>query len=287
MAAVAGLVAALVESAPQRLDDNLGVPLVSGLLLFCLLQTEGAWQDLEVGFLLGRIALGLPINAALAVLAYALRVVDRSGAVAGTLLGTAVLAFLHGGGLAVLVAYLLVAAGCTRLGYPRKLALGLAEPHGGRRSAAHAVANLGVAAAAAVLAGVVPEARIFILAFVGSLAAAAADTAASEIGQAWGGGPVLITGFRPVAPGTDGGVTWLGTAAALVAAALVALGAWGAGLIASGSVWKIALAGFLATLIESVVGATVERRGLLDNHGVNFVNTLSGALVAALLTRGG
>ncbi len=283
VAAAAGLVAALVESSPQRLDDNLGVPLVGGLALACLLQTQGAWDGLWSAGLLGRLAIGLAINLVLAALAYAARVVDRSGGLAGLVLGTVIWAFLGGGGWALLVAFLVVGAGSTRLGPSRKLATGLAERRGGRRGAANAVANAAVAAACALLAGAVPEGGIYTFAFVGSLAAAAADTAESEIGLLWGGRPVLITSLRPVPPGTDGGVTLMGTGAGLAAAALVAASGWGAGLIGASAVPWIALAGLLATAVESVVGATIERRGLLDNHAVNFVNTLTGALLGAVM----
>lgn len=36
-----------------------------------------------------------------------------------------------------------------------------------------------------------------------------------------------------------------------------------------------------ATLAESLVGATLERVGLLDNDGVNFFNTLVAAILGA------
>ena len=283
VAGVAGLLVALLESSPQRLDDNLTVPLLGGLALVCLLQTQGAWGGLWNAGLPGRLAVGLAISLAFGALALAARVVDRRGALAGLILGTVIWVFLGERGYAVLVAFLVVGGGSTRLGYSRKLAWGLAEGRGGRRGAGNAVANAGVAAAAALLAGLVPEGGIYTLAFAGSLAAAAADTAASEIGQAWGGEPVLITDFHPVPRGTDGGVTLVGTAAALVAAVLVAASAWGAGLIDSPAASRIALAGLLATLVESVVGATVERRGLLDNNAVNFLNTLTGGLLAAAM----
>ncbi len=282
VAGVVALVAAAVESLPQRLDDNLSVPLVSGLALFCLLQTEGSWDGLWTMGLLQRLLFGLAVNLVFSALARGARVVDRSGGLAGLLVGTIIWVFLGGGGFAVLAAFLVVAGGSTQIGYSRKLGRGLAEARGGRRGAANVVANGSVAAGCALLAGVVPEGGIYVVAFAGSLAAAAADTAASEIGQLWGGRPVLITTWRPVSVGTDGGITVVGTAAALVAAVLVAASAWGGGLIDRSAVLWIALAGLLATMIESVIGATLERRGFLDNHAVNFLNTLTGALLGAL-----
>jgi uncharacterized membrane protein len=46
-------------------------------------------------------------------------------------------------------------------------------------------------------------------------------------------------------------------------------------------VGAVVLAAFVATSLESVVGATLEKRGLLDNDAVNFLCSLSGALLAA------
>ncbi len=52
-------------------------------------------------------------------------------------------------------------------------------------------------------------------------------------------------------------------------------------LLAGSACAILPVAAFVATTLESVVGATLEKRGLLDNEAVNFLNTLVGALVAA------
>jgi len=57
------------------------------------------------------------------------------------------------------------------------------------------------------------------------------------------------------------------------------------GLYPARSVLIVALAGLTATLLESAVGASFERRGLVGNHAVNRFNTLSGALLAVGGTR--
>ncbi len=43
----------------------------------------------------------------------------------------------------------------------------------------------------------------------------------------------------------------------------------------------VVVAAFLGTTFESVVGAALEKRQLLDNEALNFLNTLVGALIAA------
>lgn len=279
----AALLGALVESLPQGLDDNLSVPLLAGLLLFCLLLTEGRWAGWlgpEPG---ERLGWALGVNAALAVLAYAIRGVDLSGAVAGFLLGSLIWASLGGAGWSLLFAFFVIGTACTKLGYRQKAAAKLAQEKGGRRSARHALANGGVAAACALFAATTAFPEAFALALAGALATAAADTAGSEIGQLWGRRTFLITTLRPVPRGTQGAVSIEGTLAGVAASVLVAaLGAWG-GLYPWSGVAVVVVAAFLGTVLESVVGATLERRGLLDNEAVNFLNTLVGALIAGLL----
>jgi uncharacterized protein (TIGR00297 family) len=278
------LLGAAVESVPQRLDDNISVPLLAGLLLFSILLTEGRWEGVVAGGLLPRLAIGAAVNAVLAGLAYAIRGVDRSGASIGWLLGTLIWGALGWAGWLLLLAFFVIGTGCTKLGYRRKAAAKLAQEKGGRRSARHAIANGGVAALAAVFAAASPYPLVFSLAFAGALATAAADTAGSEIGQLWGRRTFLVTTLRPVPRGTQGAVSVEGTLAGVVASALVALlGAWG-GLYPLSGALAVVVAAFLGSLLESVVGATIERAGLLDNEAVNFLNTLIGALLAAALS---
>ena len=113
-----------------------------------------------------------------------------------------------------------------------------------------------------------------------ALVEATADTVSSEIGQAFGGTPLMLTTLRRVAPGTDGAVTVIGTAAGILAGMLVAAaGSWSLGIGFRGG--SIALAGGVAGLFfDSLLGATVERRGWLGNDLVNFSSTAFAAGVA-------
>lgn len=277
----AALFSAFLESQPQELDDNVGVPLLTGLFLFGLSATEGYWTaELDPYAFLHAVVSGLVANLVLGALAYKARSIDVSGAVAGTVLGTVIYAFLGWRGFLLLVAFFVLGSAATRLGHEEKVAHRLAQDAGGRRSARHAVANAGVPALLAFFAAATPYGSLLLPAFAAAFASAASDTLESEIGQLKGGRTVLITTFERVPRGTDGAVSLAGTLAGLAGSAVIALLGWAVGLYAPGGILVVAVAGFLGSVADSLAGATLERRGLLDNEAVNVMCTLAGALVA-------
>jgi len=146
---------------------------------------------------------------------------------------------------------------------------------GGRgRNERQVLANGGVAALAA-LAGSWP-------AFAGALAAATADTWATEIGSHSPTPPRLITNGRPVPAGTDGGITLLGTAGGIAGALLIAVLA--RVLVPGGFLMPVAVAGIAGMLLDSLLGATLQGRlTWLDNDAVNLAATAAGAGLAALI----
>ncbi len=216
----------------------------------------------------------------------------RRGTLAALLVGTAVTAGSGLGGLALLFAFFLSSTWLT--------------PGGGRRTAVQVAANGGVAAAAALLSRAAP---LWMAAFAGALAAAAADTWSTEIGGRSRSAPRLITTGAAVPPGTSGGVTWLGTAGGAAGAAFIAAAAALLGLVGPRAAVFVAAGGFAGALADSVLGATVQARyrchacgavsetrrhgcpepgvlaaGLswMTNDTVNLAATLTGAAVAAL-----
>jgi len=225
-----------------------------------------------------RLAIVAAVTLGFAALARALRGVNRSGARAG---GLACFLLFAGAGptaFATLAALFLMTWVATHLGYRRKLALGLAERREGR-NAWQVLANLTVAALGSVVFSATGN-RVWLVAAVGALAEAATDTVASEIGQYRGPDPRLITTWERVPAGTDGGVTMVGSvvgmAAGLVIAAVAAVG----GMILQAQLWIPVAAGFAGMLIDSILGATLQRRGWISNQAVNFFSTLAAAALA-------
>jgi uncharacterized protein (TIGR00297 family) len=192
------------------------------------------------------------------------------------------------------LAVALLAFAATRVGRRRKEQLGTAEARRGR-SASQVSANLGIAALVAI--GPVQSCLLdqrwsrtlthaglpLLVLTIAALAEAAADTVSSEIGQILGGRPRMMTTLRAVDPGTDGAISLSGTLAGVFASGMVAaLGTWA--LRGNPSFFTVSCTGgIFGLLFDSLLGATLEQRGWLNNDAVNFLSTASAAAFAAVV----
>jgi uncharacterized protein (TIGR00297 family) len=184
----------------------------------------------------------------------------------------------------------------THAGRKRKATSGLAESRSGRTTS-QVVANLGFAALFAFpLSSIIvfriwrsDDARLGSIVtgvcVIAALAEATADTVSSEIGQAFGGTPFMLTTLRRAPPGTDGAISLKGTLAGIAAAAIIsATGAPALGMSSAECAVAFA-AGVAGLFFDSLLGATLERRGYLGNDLVNFASTLFAALAAVAAQR--
>ena len=220
------------------------------------------------------------VTLAFAALARILRGVSRSGAIAGAFV-CFVLYYSAGPGAFVLLTLLFVLAwSSTRLGYQRKLKLGTAERKEGR-TASQVLANVGVAAACAA-AYRWRGSPVYLLAMCAALAEAAADTVSSEIGQTSSAPARLVTNWREVPAGTNGGVTLIGTLAGIIAAFLIGMTGILIGLMGSRELFLSLFAATVGMIFDSFLGGTLERGLVLNNNSVNFFGTLSTVAVVAI-----
>jgi uncharacterized protein (TIGR00297 family) len=171
----------------------------------------------------------------------------------------------------------------------KKERLGTAESRRGR-SASQVAANLGVAAIVSsayvqswfidspLVRANQPLSPMLLFSPVGlaALAEAAADTASSEVGQVFGGRPRMITTLRQVEPGRDGAISLAGTLAGSGRQAMSPqLEPWRS---EAAAMFAISCAGgVFGLLFDSLLGATLEERGWLNNDAVNFLSTISAA----------
>jgi len=185
-----------------------------------------------------------------------------------------------------LIVLFLLTFAATRFGRSQKESLGVAEGRSGRR-ASQVIANLGAAGLLAVIGTTGSHIAILALAAcVAALAEATADTVSSEIGQALASSrphasllstTILITSGRTVPPGTNGGISLAGTVAGTLAAFFVIV--FSPFAYTYGPALCIFAGAFSGLIFDSILGATVERKGWLNNDLVNFASTVFAAAV--------
>lgn len=218
-----------------------------------------------------------------ALVARLIRGVTVSGAVAGAMVSFLLYACAGQGAFVALVSVFVLSWITTRLGYQQKQRLGTAERREGR-TAAQVLANLSVAAICAVLSSTLHNPS-FLIGAAAALSEAAADTVSSEFGEARSLQARLITTWEQVPAGTDGGITLNGTIAGIFAAATVGLVCVLTSLIPWNWLGLSILAAVAGNLIDSFLGALLQRRNLLNNDAVNFLSTVFAAMLALLLLR--
>lgn len=260
--------------------------------------------------MINRAVAGFVLAALISLVARRARSLTSSGAIAATVVGTLAVAAGWNWG-ALLIIYFATSTALSHLGRAakeRRTASIVAK--GGARDATQVLANGAMFAAAAFVMIMQPDVRWVALG-AGSLAASAADTWATEIGTLYGGMPRSILTWRSVPAGTSGGISAIGTLAALAGAVFVALIA-----AALGGTWIVArnvmIGGTAGALVDSLLGATIQSRRWcdrceretertvhdcgtptrnvrgfvwLDNDMVNFLSNAAGALIAAILSR--
>ena len=214
--------------------------------------------------------------------AYLAKAADSDAVLSETIVCLLVILFAGLSWFILLLAFYLLGGAFTRYGYSHKHRLGIAQSHGGVRGYKNVYSNSLVPLALAICYGVYGN-DVFIYAFIASVATANGDTLASEIGETSRSKPRMITTLKETEPGVDGGVTPLGEAASLAGAAIIGLLATGMGMAGVFGIVVAAIGGFLGTNFDSLLGATLQSRGLLSNNGVNLVATAFGALAGGVL----
>jgi len=219
---------------------------------------------------------------AAAVWSYSSGKLTLAGAATGALTGFIIFKGAGPAGFIMLTFFFTVGSAATKWQREKKAEMNASDREKGRRTAAQVIANSGVAVILSLLNLKQPHISIFPFIIAGSFAAATADTLSSELGTVYGKRFYNILTLKTDKRGSDGVVsvegTFIGIAGALVIALIHAL-SYGWNILI---LW-IVIAGFVGNLADSVLGATLERKGLMGNNVVNFLNTAVGAIVCRLL----
>ena len=256
---------------------------------------------------------GLALGVFIALVAWRLKTLSRSGAYAAAISGGLIFG-LGGWPWAVLLLTFFISSSALSRAFARhKASLSEKFSKGSQRDWGQVLANGGLGAGLAVVHAFLPEQTWPWIAFAGAMAAVNADTWATELGVLNSSLPRLLSTGQPVERGSSGAISLLGSLAALAGAGLVALLAYlfspATGFVA---LWVgITLGGAGGAFFDSWLGATVQAiywcpnckkaterhprhlcgaqttqiRGWswLDNDWVNFGASLAGALLALTL----
>lgn len=182
------------------------------------------------------------------------------------------------GGLVLLGTFFVL--GIKATAHKKQLKANTGELHPQRRTAGQVFANGGVAAILGFLAFLHPAYQnVYTMMLAASLASATADTLSSELGMVYGRNFYNILTFKKEPKGLDGVISLEGTLLGAAGALLLAVvygGFWGFGR----QVLWVFIAGVVGNVIDSLLGATLERKRFIGNDGVNFLNTALAALAA-------
>lgn len=299
--------AALLEAVAVRRSDNLVVPVGAAFLFYYLVQTN--IPSAQIALLLT----GIVGSFIIALVAYGLKSLNEGGVSGAVLVGTFIYTFGGWNWVPPILVFFISASILTH--WSRRSDREVLDKENEARGLSQVLANGGVGVALAVISFLnILEPHLVYIGFLASMAAVAADTWGTEIGLRLGDKPRLIFTRKQVLPGTSGGVTRAGLWGAFGGSLVITLTAvtifWSGGLnlgvVITSSV-AVLIAGFSGAIIDSILGATLQVqyyceyclkptekpihtcgfqtkpvKGLswLDNDWVNFITSLSSALLA-------
>ena len=224
----------------------------------------------------------IALSALLSYVAYKTNCLTRGGAAASFLVGAFTGAVGSVSAFVLLTIFTLSGFVATRIGFSKKKKAGLQEGKNGERTWKN-VAGVGIPPCIIVAMNALfpMDPLLFDVMFVSTMTVAGADTIASEIGvrdpKAY-----LITTFKRVPPGTNGGVSVTGTAVSTAASLGISAIGW---LVMTRTLDPLLLipfvAGVVGNLLDSLFGVLLEDRGYISKYFNNGATAILGAVFGA------
>ena len=228
---------------------------------------------------------GFCLNFLLISLFSRLPIMTKKGWISAGILGTILWGCLYWQGWLSVVLYLILGSLVTKIGFKFKNDIGIAEKRGGRRGPENVWGSASTGMFFAILIKLnFGDLTYLKMAFAASFAAKLADTFGSEIGKRFGKNTFLITNFKRVQKGTEGGISLEGTLASFIGAVLMSYLMMLLGFILSVDQFLIVIiSGFIATIFESIIGAKYQEICKLSNEFVNAIQTSFASIIAILI----
>ena len=246
--------AVILETASMRGSDNFTIP--AGLALFFFMT-----YHYEVDYLyLTTILIALIPGC---FLLFQFNILTRKGSFTAFLLGFYLAGIMGWQWLTPVLLFFLTSAAFTKLSHARQGVKNKPAP----RNAWQVIANI-VWAVTSTALFLFTRNEIFILFFIAFVAAVTADTWASEIGPLLNKRCFSLAKMRRVPAGTNGGISFFGSLAALTGAAIISsvsyyifFGYWHWSIIA-----MLSFSAFLACFVDSLLGTFLEDKMLQMNY---------------------
>lgn len=187
-------------------------------------------------------------------------------------------------GLALLATFFVLATGATAWRRDEKHNPFSGVKHQEKRRAGQVLANGGVAAVVGLWMALSHgrHSAIGLLMIASALSSATADTLSSELGVVYGRKFINIVTWSTDTAGLDGVISLEGLCTGFIGSCVVA-GVYAMGSSFGPGVLAVVFAGTVGNLADSVLGATLERKGKVTNNVVNLLNTVVAAAIGALL----
>ncbi|USS41314.1 TIGR00297 family protein [Thermococcus aggregans] len=224
----------------------------------------------------------IAVIALLGTLAYKVKALDGKGVSAAVLIGTTTIVFGGVFPFLALLTFVLLGVLATKYRLAEKIKKGIAQEGKGIRSWQNVLGN-GLATVIFLLIEYYTKQDVFWAATFSSIATANADTLASELGKVFGKVPRMITTLKPAEVGENGAVSWQGEIIALIGAFIISIFAVFLTTQKVEMLLAVTLGGFIGCNIDSLIGATLENRGIVNNHHTNFLATLLGGIIGGAI----
>ncbi|WP_087035369.1 DUF92 domain-containing protein [Thermococcus litoralis] len=222
------------------------------------------------------------VIAVLGTLAYKLKALDAKGTIAAALIGVTTIVF---GGIfpfLALLTFVLLGVFATKYHLAEKIKRGIAQEGKGTRSWQNVLGN-GLAAVIFLLIEYYTKQDVFWAATFSAIATANADTLASELGKIFGKAPKMITNLKPANVGENGAISWQGELIALIGAFVISIFSVFLTPQKMEMLFAVTLGGFIGCNIDSLLGATLENKGVINNHHTNFLATIIGGIIGGII----
>lgn len=209
--------------------------------------------------------------------------VNKTGAVAGGIITLCLLLGIGWMGLGLIGGFFLLGTLASVWQLNEKKRLGVAEKNAAQRGLPNVLANALIPGICGLLAFFRPSTQeLFEIIIAAGFASATSDTLSSEMGNIYGSKYFHIISLKRDSRGKDGVISLEGLLFGVLGSALIAI-VYSIFRNFDRAFVAIWLAGIAGNVVDSLLGATLQEKGYMNNHSVNFMNILFASLFAYFL----